>query len=103
MPLELPDLDDRGFAELVEESRRVIPLFSPVWTNHNPSDPGIALVELFAHLTEMLLYRINRVTDANQRKFLRLLTGPDWTPGPDLRADIRTAVLAVRARERAVT
>lgn len=103
MPLELPELDDRGFAELVEETRRLIPLFSPVWTNHNPSDPGIALVELFAHITEMLLYRINRVTDDNQRKFLRLLNGPDWVPGLDLRADTRTAVLAVRARERAVT
>jgi hypothetical protein len=103
MPLELPNLDDRRYADLVAEARRLIPVYDPEWTNHNPSDPGITLVELFAYLTEMLLYRLDRVTADNQRKFLKLLNGPDWTPGADLNADIRAAVLAVRARERAVT
>lgn len=103
MPLQLPNLDDRRYADLVADARRLIPLYDPAWTNHNPSDPGITLVELFAYLTEMLLYRLDRVTAENQRKFLKLLNGPDWTPGPDLSEDIRSTVLAVRARERAVT
>src|SRR5262249_53054625 len=103
MPLQLPNLDDRRYADLVAEARRLIPVYDPDWTNHNTSDPGITLVELFAYLTEMLLYRLDRVTGESQRKFLRLLNGPDWTPGADLNADIREAVLAVRARERAVT
>jgi hypothetical protein len=103
MPLQLPNLDDRRYADLVAEARRLIPVHDPDWTNHNPSDPGITLVELFAYLTEMLLYRLDRVTAENQRKFLRLLNGPDQPPGADLNVDIRDAVLAVRARERAVT
>jgi hypothetical protein len=107
MPLQLPNLDDRRYADLVAEARRLIPVYDPKWTNHNPSDPGITLVELFAYLTEMLLYRLDRVTAANQRKFLKLLNepvnGPDSLPDADLKDDIRTTVLTVRARERAVT
>ncbi len=103
MPLQLPNLDDRRYTDLVTEARRLIPVHDPDWTNHNPSDPGITLLELFAYLTEALLYRLDRVTAENQRKFLKLLNGPDWTPSPDLTADIRATVLAVRARERAVT
>jgi hypothetical protein len=103
MPLQLPNLDDHPYSDLVAEARRLIPVYDPDWTNHNPSDPGVTLVELFAYLTEMLLYRLDRVTAENQRKFLRLLNGPDWSPGANLNTDIRDAVLAVRARERAVT
>jgi hypothetical protein len=105
MPLQLPNLDDRRYADLVAEARRLIPAYDPAWTNHNPSDPGITLVELFAYLTELLLYRLDRVTADNQRKFLKLLNGPDWTPTPgaDLNDDIRSTVQALRSRERAVT
>ncbi len=105
MPLQLPNLDDRRYNDLVAEALTRIPTYSPEWTNHNPSDPGITLVELFAYLTDMLLYRLNRVTDDNTRKFLKLLNGPDWVvpPNADLREEIRTAVLGIRERYRAVT
>ena len=48
MPLRLPNLDDRRYADLMTEARRLISLYDPEWTNHNPSDPGITVVELFA-------------------------------------------------------
>jgi hypothetical protein len=80
MPLQLPNLDDRRYADLVEEARALIPTYAPEWTNHNPSDPGITLIELFAFLSEMLLYRLNRVTAANILSFLKLLNGTDWNP-----------------------
>lgn len=80
MPLQLPDLDDRRYADLVEEARGLIPTFAPEWTNHNPSDPGITLIELFAFLSEMLIYRLNRVTARNVLSFLKLLNGTDWNP-----------------------
>jgi len=48
MPLTLPVLDDRSFDDLVAEARALIPALAPEWTNHNPSDPGITLIELFA-------------------------------------------------------
>ncbi len=105
MPLNLPNLDDRTYADLVAEARALIPTLAPEWTNHNPSDPGITLVELFAYLTEMLIYRVNRVTDDNTLAFLKLLNGPDWTPAPTetLAVQIRAAVLALREPNRAVT
>jgi predicted phage baseplate assembly protein len=80
MPLTLPNLDDRTYADLVEEARAMIPTLSPEWTDHNPTDPGITLIELFAYLTEMLIYRLNRVTDAQTIAFLKLLNGLEWKP-----------------------
>jgi hypothetical protein len=105
MPLQLPNLDDRRYNDLVGEALTLIPTYAPEWTNHNPSDPGITLIELFAFLSDMLLYRLNRVTDDNTRKFLKLLNGPGWieSPGADLREEIRIAVLGVRELYRAVT
>ncbi len=102
MPLQLPNLDDRSYNDLVAEALARIPAYSPQWTNHNPSDPGITLVELFAYLTDLLLYRLNRITDDNMRKFLKLLNDPDWATG-DLREEIQKTVLGLRERYRAVT
>ena len=41
-------LDDVRFQELVSEARTRIVRHSPEWTEHNVSDPGITLIELFA-------------------------------------------------------
>lgn len=79
MPLPVPDLDDRSFQDLVNEARRRIPLYCPEWTDHNLSDPGITLIELFAWMTEVLIYRLNKVPDKNYVKFLELL-GVRLTP-----------------------
>src|SRR5262245_46933920 len=51
----------------------------------------------------MLIYRVNRLPEENTRTFLRLLNGPQWTPGPDLTEDIRATVLDLRRRHCAVT
>lgn len=103
MSIPQPTLDDRSYADLLEEARALIPSLAPKWTNHNPSDPGITLVELFAWLTEMLIYRVNRLPEANTLAFLRLLNGPEWMPGERLEDDIRATVLDLRRRHRAVT
>jgi hypothetical protein len=105
MPIPLPNLDDRTFAELTAEARALIPALHPEWTDHNPSDPGIVLVELFAWLTEMLLFQVNEVTPAHTEKFLALLNRPGWTrpEGTSLDATVRQTVLGLRERFRAVT
>lgn len=71
--LPLPDLDDRIFKQIVEESRKMIPKLLPQWTDENYHDPGITLIELFAWLTEMQQYYLNRITLKNELKFLKLL------------------------------
>jgi hypothetical protein len=103
--LTLPNLDDRSYADLVAEARALIPALAPDWTDHNPADPGITLVELFAWLTEMLLYRVNQVTDDNRLAFLRLMNGGNWQQDSEkgVAAEIRDAVLALRQSDRAVT
>ncbi|MEO1272139.1 MAG: putative baseplate assembly protein, partial [Myxococcota bacterium] len=68
-----PNLDDRTFEDIVQEALTLIPKYCPEWTNYNPSDPGVTLIELFAWMTEMILYRLNKVTDKNYLKFLELM------------------------------
>jgi predicted phage baseplate assembly protein len=71
--LEPPNLDDRTWQELVDQARALIPKYAPKWTDHNPSDLGITLIELFAWLVEGLIYRLNRVPDKNLIAFLNLI------------------------------
>jgi Baseplate J-like protein len=73
MTLPTPVLDDRRFQDIVDEAKRLIPRYCPEWTDHNVSDPGIALVELFAWMTEMILYRANQIPDKHYTKFLDLM------------------------------
>jgi len=101
--IPLPVLDDVGYSDLLDEARTLIPALSPEWTDHNPTDPGITLVELFAWLTEMLVWRTNQVPDAAVRGFLSLLNGPNWTGGGALDAEVRATVLELREANRAVT
>src|SRR5438128_1207287 len=76
MPLQIPSIDNRRYQDLLNEALARIPVHNPEWTNFNKSDPGVTLVELFAFLTENLLYRANQIPERNRRKFLQLLGVP---------------------------
>ena len=67
------ELDDRRFQDLVSEARLRINRACPEWTEHNVSDPGITLIELFAWMTEMTIYRLNRVPDKLHVALMELL------------------------------
>jgi predicted phage baseplate assembly protein len=73
MALPVPNLDDRRFQDLVDDAKRLVQQRCPEWTDHNVSDPGVTLIELFAWMTDQLLYRVNRVPDRNYVKFLELI------------------------------
>jgi predicted phage baseplate assembly protein len=73
MSLPAPKLDDRNFQSLVDEAKARIPQYCPEWTDHNVSDPGVALIELFAWMTDLLLYRVNQVPDKVYVKLLDLI------------------------------
>jgi hypothetical protein len=76
MPLQAPNLDDRRYQQLLDDSLARVPIHTPEWTNFNQSDPGVTLVQLFAFLTETLIYRANQIPDRNRIKFLQLLGVP---------------------------
>ncbi|MBP8000192.1 MAG: putative baseplate assembly protein [Chloroflexi bacterium] len=73
MSLPAPKLDDRTFQDIVDEAKKRIPHFCKEWTDHNVSDPGITLIELFAWMTEIILYRMNQVPDLHYAKFMDML------------------------------
>ncbi len=73
MSFPSPSIDDRRFKDLVRETLDRVPVHTPEWTHLGESDPGVTLVELFAFLSESVLYRANRVPEAARAKFLNLL------------------------------
>src|SRR5690349_12380825 len=73
MPIEPPKLDDLRYDRVVEDLIRRIPVYAPEWTDHNDSDPGITLIQLFGHLAEQIGYRLNRVPEKNHVELLKLL------------------------------
>ncbi|WP_137940365.1 putative baseplate assembly protein [Chitinivorax sp. B] len=76
MPLPSPILDDRSYAQLAAELKARIPVYNPTWTDHNESDPGITLLELFAFQAESLLFRFNQIPEASYLEYLKLLQIP---------------------------
>ena len=88
MPLPVPNLDNLRFQkDLVDEARRRIIGYCPEWTDYNLSDPGITLIELFAWMTEQIVYRLNRVPEKNHIKFLELL-GTQLQPAGSARTEL---------------
>jgi predicted phage baseplate assembly protein len=88
MSLPSPNLDDRKFQDIVDDVKRQIGLRCPEWTDHNVSDPGVTLVELFAWMAEMTLFRLNQVPEKNYLKFLEML-GVTLEPPQPARTDLR--------------
>jgi len=96
MPLESPNLDDRTWRDLVGSATARIHQEAPEWSDLSPGDPGIVLLEVFAYLTESLLYRLNRVPDKLFIEFLRLI-------GVRLQPPAAASVSLVFTRERGTT
>ncbi len=93
MPLEnfLPTIDDRTFDDIMQEVRtriaRYTPEWAPVWTDVNDNDPGITMVQVFAWLADMMIYRLDKVPQLNYLKFLMLL-GIELNPAGPASAEI---------------
>lgn len=76
MPLPIPVLDDRTFDDLVQEATARLHAHTPEYSNIAPGDPGAALIDVFAWLTETILYRQNLIPLRQRRAFLNLLSIP---------------------------
>ena len=88
MSLNAPNLDDRTFQNIVDDVKRQIGRRCPEWTDHNVSDPGVTLIELFAWMTDMTLFRLNQVPERNYIKFLEMI-GVSLLPPAPAQTDLR--------------
>lgn len=73
MTLPAPRLDERTFDDLVDEALSRARQSCPEWSDLGPGDPGRVLIELFAHLTDTMLARLNRLPELAYVEFLRLI------------------------------
>jgi len=76
MPLPIPNLDNRRFADLVTSLRDQIPGRTTEWTDYNLSDPGMTVLELLCWVGDMVLYRINQIPERTRLNFFKLLLAP---------------------------
>src|SRR5262249_58520437 len=72
MPLRSPNLDDRDFEQLFTDAKARVHQVCPKW-EFSESDPATVLLQAFAHLTEVMNYRLNRVPEKVYIEFLNLL------------------------------
>lgn len=73
MTFRPPPLDDADVAALMSAARAALARRGGGWQASDPSDPGVALLEAFAHVTAEELKRVNRVPEAAQLGFMGLL------------------------------
>ncbi len=102
MALQVPNIDDRSFEQLVAEAKALIPKYSPEWTDYLPSDPGITILELFAFLVEAAIYQMNRIPEESLVNFAKLL-GMPHIPGRALDETLREALLQLQKKSRAIS
>lgn len=68
------DYTSRDYVAIRNDLLNLIPTFVPEWTNRDPADFGIALVELFAYMGDLTNFYIDRsaneafITTASQRE-----------------------------------
>ncbi|AFO55266.1 hypothetical protein NJ7G_0010 [Natrinema sp. J7-2] len=80
--IDVPELDDRTYEEILSEATNLIPAYADEWTDANPHDPGITILEVLAWLTETYVYQLDRVTDDHREKYLALMGERRRPPTP---------------------
>lgn len=71
--LALEEQEILDFEERLERAKEKIDRIYPAWTNYNPADSGMALLELFAYMTELQQFHIQQIGEAHIRAFLHLI------------------------------
>jgi uncharacterized phage protein gp47/JayE len=88
-PNFIPQVDytSRDYETIREDLLRLIPLYTPSWTNRDTADFGMTLIELFSYMGDMLNFYIDRAANegflatASQRdSVLRIASLLNYTP-----------------------
>jgi hypothetical protein len=62
-PPPVIDYTSRDYASLLNDLLNLIPSFLPEWTTQSPTDFGVALLEIFSYVGDILNYYIDRVAN----------------------------------------
>jgi hypothetical protein len=65
-------LDEAAYREFAKLLGDQVAAYAPEWVDNNEGDPGIQLIELFAFLTESILYRANGIPERGRSSAGRL-------------------------------
>ncbi len=76
MSLPVINLDDRQYDDLVAEAKQRLQQALPELAGLSPGDPLYYLVDLFAHLTDQLIYRANLIPERQRQVYLNLMAIP---------------------------
>lgn len=71
--LQVPELDDITYEQLLQSAVHKIPLLTKEWTDFNRHDPGITTLETYAWLADMLNYYMNASGPVHIIKYMKLL------------------------------
>lgn len=66
------NLNDKTYEEMIAEAVAQIPLYSREWSNHNPSDPGITVLENLSAFQVLQQEEMNRMTEEVRWALLKL-------------------------------
>jgi hypothetical protein len=70
---EPPKIDARKFSDLLKISKGLVPHYTPEWAASDENDSGVALLNIFCHITENVVNRFNQVPHKNFVAFLDML------------------------------
>jgi hypothetical protein len=98
MPIPSPQLDDRSFEQLLEEAKAIVARSECGWSDLSASDPGAVLLEAFAYVTGLLIYRMNRLPDKVFVELLRLM-GVKLAPPAAARVQLRFSLAQVQSAD----
>lgn len=102
MPIPIPNLDDRNYNQLLNETAGVIARYFPEYADIGASDPAMAVNELFCYLFDIAVYQINRITPDTRDNFAALLgIRPVYGRPPE--ESLRQAHAKLSRVERAIT
>ncbi len=88
------NLSDKTFTDRINEGIMQIPLYSSEWTNYNPSDPGITILESLSLFETLQQNHINDMPVAVKAGLLKMM---GFTPNKGRNS--RVLLLAENARE----
>lgn len=71
--LKIPKINERQYEEILASAIKFIKQKNSQWTDLTPGDPGVVLLEAFAHMTELMIERLNLLPYKAYIEFLAMI------------------------------